>query len=85
MKTDQEIKKAINLHFNLTEDMYNTMIQMLVLHQMLEENNPTKKERKMLEKRLEELQYHFTYELQENNPIQIKLYRNFLNLTENQK
>ena len=83
---ENEVKNAFkDLQFNITEDMYNTMLQMLILHQMLEENNPTKKEQRLLEKRLKKLQYQFTYELQENNPIQIKLYRNFLNLTENQK
>ena len=57
---ENEVKNAFkDLQFNITEDMYNTMIQMLVLHQMLEEFTPTKKEQRLLEKRLKKLQYHF--------------------------
>ena len=39
-----------DLRFNLTEDMNNTMIQMLIVNQMLNENKKlSKKERKLLE------------------------------------
>ena len=54
LKMREEFK---NMRFNITEDMYNTMLEMLVIHQMLEDFNPTKKEERMLNKKLENLQY----------------------------
>lgn len=76
---ENEVKNAFkDLRFNITEEMYNTMLQMLILHQMLEENNPTKKEQRLLEKRLKKLQYHFTYELQLHNSLQIEIFRKFI-------
>ena len=41
LKMREEFK---NMRFNITEDMYNTMLEMLVIHQTLEDFNPTKKE-----------------------------------------
>ena len=41
-------EKFKNMRFNITEDMYNTMLEILVIHQMLENFNPTKKEKKCL-------------------------------------
>ena len=67
-----------NMRFNITEDMYNTILEMLVIHQMLEDFNPTKKEERMPNKKLENLQYHFTYELQIHNPMQIHIYNKFM-------
>ena len=75
LKMREEFK---NMRFNITEDMYNTMLEMLVIHQMLEDFNPTKKEERMLNKKLENLQYHFTYELQIHNPMQIHIYNKFM-------
>ena len=49
LKMREEFK---NMRFNITEDMYNTMLEMLVIHQMLEDFNPTKKEERMLNKKL---------------------------------
>ena len=62
-----------DLRFNLTEDMNNTMIQMLIVNQMLKENKKlSKKERKLLEQHKNELLEIFRIEFRRNNIEQIK-------------
>ena len=74
------IEKIQDLRFNITEDMNNTMIQMLLVNQMLKENkNLTKKERKLLEKHKNELLELFRIEFQKNNVKQIKQYHDLMN------
>ena len=69
------IKKIQDLRFNITKDMNNTMIQMLLVNQMLTENkNLTKKERKLLEKHKNELLELFRIEFRKNNKKQLKIY-----------
>lgn len=68
-----------DLRFNLTEDMNNTMIQMLIVNQMLKENKKlSKKERKLLEQHKNELLEIFRIEFRRNNIEQIKQYNNNL-------
>lgn len=68
-----------DLRFNLTEDMNNTMIQMLIVNQMLKENKKlSKKERKLLEQHKNELLEIFRIEFRRNNIEQIKQYNNLM-------
>ena len=74
------IEKIQDLRFNITEDMNNTMIQMLLVNQMLTENKSlTKKERELLEKHKNELLELFRIEFQKNNVKQIKQYNELMN------
>ena len=69
-----------DLRFNLTEDMNNTMIQMLIVNQMLNENKKlSKKERKLLEQHKNELLERFRIDFRKNNVEQIKQYNNLMN------
>ncbi len=69
-----------DLRFNLTENMNNTMIQMLIVNQILKENKKlSKKERKLLEQHNNELLETFRIEFQENNVEQIKQYNDLIN------
>ena len=69
-----------DLRFNLTENMNNTMIQMLIVNQMLKENKKlSKKERKLLEEHKNELLEVFRIEFRKNNVEQIKQYNEFMN------
>lgn len=69
-----------DLRFNLTEDMNNTMIQMLIVNQMLKENKKlSKKERKLLEEHKNELLELFRIEFRKNNVEQIKKYNELMN------
>lgn len=68
-----------DLRFNLTENMNNTMIQMLIVNQMLKENKKlSKKERKLLEQHKNELLEIFRIEFRRNNIEQIKQYNNLM-------
>ena len=62
------------LRFNLTEELNNTMIELLLTQQMMKENKLTKKERKLLENHKAELLEDFRKEFQRNNIEQIKKY-----------
>ena len=67
------------LRFNLTEEMNNTMIELLITQQMLNENKLSKRDRKLLEHHKSELLEQFRLEFQRNNIEQIKLYKKLIN------
>jgi len=68
-----------DLRFNLTEEMNNTMIQMLITQQMLRENKKlNKEERKLLEEHKNELLELFRIEFQKHNEEQIKKYHELM-------
>ena len=74
------MKKLEDLRFNLTEDMNNTMIQMLIVNQMLKENKKlSKKDKKLLEEHKNELLELFRIEFRKNNVEQIKKYNELIN------
>ena len=55
------------LRFNLTEELNNTMIELLLTQQMLNENKLSKRDRKLLEHHKAELLEQFRVEFQRNN------------------
>lgn len=67
------------LRFNLTEELNNTMIELLLTQQMLNENKLSKRDRKLLEHHKAELLEQFRIEFQRNNIEQIKLYKELIN------
>lgn len=67
------------LRFNLTEELNNTMIELLLTQQMLNENKLSKRDRKLLEHHKAELLKQFRLEFQRNNIEQIKLYKELIN------
>lgn len=67
------------LRFNLTEELNNTMIELLITQQMLNENKISKRDRKLLEHHKAELLEQFRVEFQRNNIEQIKLYKELIN------
>ncbi len=73
-------KQLQDLRFNLIEDMNNTMIQMLIVNQMLKENKKlSKKDKKLLEEHKNELLELFRIEFRKNNVEQIKKYNELMN------
>ncbi len=73
-------KQLQDLRFNLTEDMNNTMIQMLIINQILKENKKlSKKHKKLLEEHKNELFELFRIEFRKNNVEQIKKYNELMN------
>lgn len=67
------------LRFNLTEELNNTMIELLITQQMLNENKLSKRDKKLLEHHKAELLEQFRLEFQRNNIEQIKLYKELIN------
>ena len=67
------------LRFNLTEELNNTMIELLLTQQMLNETKLCKRDRKLLEHHKAELLEQFRLEFQRNNIEQIKLYKELIN------
>ena len=67
------------LRFNLTEKMNNTLIELLLTQQMLNENKLSKRDRKLLEHHKVELLEQYRLEFQRNNVEQIKLYKELIN------
>ncbi len=65
--------KLNDLRFNITEDMNNMFIEVVMLRQMLKENKLSSKDRKLLEKELKELTTLFVMEFKKNNVEERKI------------
>ena len=70
----KDLGKWKDLRFNLTENMNEMMIEMLITRQMIKENKLSKKDKKLLQNYLNELLEIFRFEFQKNNQEQIKMY-----------
>jgi hypothetical protein len=75
----KKITKLNDLRFNITEDMNNMFIEVVMLRQMLKENKLSNKDRKLLEKELTELTTLFVMEFKKNNVEERKLYNELIN------
>ena len=75
----KEITKINDLRFNITEDMNNMFIEVVMLRQMLKENKLSNKDRKLLEKELKELTTLFVMEFKKNNVKERELYNELIN------
>ena len=75
----KKITKLNDLRFNITEDMNNMFIEVVMLRQMLKENKLSNKDRKLLEKELTELTTLFVMEFKKNDVEERKLYNELIN------
>lgn len=73
------MEKEWNLRFNLTENMKNIMLDLLIVQQILKESKLNQKERELFEKQKEELSVLFKMAFQKNNVEQIKKYNELMN------
>lgn len=74
------IVKMVDLRFNLTEEMNNMMIELLITQQMLKEiKNLSKRHRELLENHKSEIMEEFKKEFQKHNVEQIKKYNELMN------
>ena len=74
------IVKMVDLRFNLTEEMNNMMIEMLITQQMLREiSNLSKRHRELLENHKLEIMEEFKKEFQKHNIEEIKKYNELMN------
>ena len=70
--------KMEDLRFNLTEDMNNMMIEILITNQKLKDSSLTEEDRKLLEEHKNELLEQFRIEFQKHNVEQIKKYHELI-------
>ena len=72
-------KQLQDLRFNITEDMNNMIIEIIVIRQLLKENKVNNKDKKLVEKELKELTELFVLEFRKNNVEQRKIYNELMN------
>ena len=73
-------KQLQDLRFNITEDMNNMIIEIIVIRQLLKENKVNSKDRKLIEKELKELTELFVLEFRKNNVEHRKRYNELMNM-----
>lgn len=79
MKNEKKLEKFSELRFNITEDMNNMFIEIIMIRQILKENKLSKKEKVLFEKELKELTTLFIIEFRKNNVEERKIYNEFMN------
>ena len=72
------IEKYKNLRFNLTNNMRDLIIEIVIINEILKENNLNIKERESLNKKRDKLLKLFKSEFQKHNIKEIKQYREIL-------
>ncbi|MGN1370679.1 MAG: hypothetical protein ACI4XM_00150 [Candidatus Coprovivens sp.] len=80
MKEEEKLKPIKDLEFVFTEDMKENVFEMLTLQQLLDNQELSKRERKLIEKQKQKLFNKFRTRLQELNPTQTLIVRQFLNI-----
>ena len=68
------IEKCKNLRFNLTNNMRDLIIEIVIINEILKENNLSIKERESLNKKRNKLLKLFKSEFQKHNIKEIKQY-----------
>lgn len=68
------IEKCKNLRFNLTNNMRDLIIEIVIINEILKENNLNIKERESLNKKRDKLLKLFKSEFQKHNIKEIKQY-----------
>ena len=72
------IEKCKNLRFNLTNNMRDLIIEIVIINEILKENSLNIKERESLNKKRDKLLKLFKSEFQKHNIKEIKQYREIL-------
>ena len=75
------IEKYKNLRFNLTNNMRDLIIEIVIINEILKENSLNTKERETLNKKRDKLLKLFKSEFQKHNIKEIKQYREILDTT----
>ena len=78
MNLKERLKPIKDLEFIIDEEMKETIFEMLAIQQMLENDELSRREIKLLEKHKKELIDIFRLKLRQLNPNQIEIVRAFL-------
>ena len=79
-RIDERLNPIKDLEFVITDDMKETIFEMLTIQQFLNSDDLSKRKRKMLEKQKQDLLDSFKTKLQQLNPTQTLIVRQILNL-----
>ena len=79
---EEKLKDLKALNFYFTDNMKQTLFDMMAIQKLLESDELDYKQQKELEKEKNRLLDIFRTELQENNPIEVSIVRAFLQMKE---
>lgn len=72
--------KIEDIKFNINEELTNTLLELLVIRQMLKENQLNKKDLLLITEYYQTLKTKFIKLFKENNKKEIELYKKLINL-----
>lgn len=81
-KMEEKLKDLKDLNFYFTDNMKQTLFDMMAIQKLLESDDLNYKQQKELEKEKNRLLDIFRTELQENNPVEVSIVRAFLQMKE---
>ena len=79
---EEKLKDLKDLNFYFTDNMKQTLFDMMAIQKLLESDDLNYKQQKELEKEKNRLLDIFRKELQENNPLEVSIVRAFLQMKE---
>ncbi len=82
---DKRLEPIKDLEFVISAEMEETLIEMLSIQQILDNNELSKRERKMLEKQKMKMFDEFREKLHTLNPTQIAIARTFISGKKNEE
>ena len=77
---EEKLKDLKDLNFYFTDNMKQTLFDMMTIQKLLESDDLDYKQQKELEKEKNRLLDIFRTELQENNPVEVSIVRAFLQM-----
>ena len=82
---EENLKDLKDVNFYFTDNMKQTLFDMMAIQKLLESDDLDYKQQKELEKEKNRLLDIFRTELQENNPVEVSIVRAFLQMKEDGK
>lgn len=82
---EEKLKDLKDVNFYFTDNMKQTLFDMMAIQKLLESDDLDYKQQKELEKGKNRLLDIFRTELQENNPVEVSIVRAFLQMKEDGK
>ena len=79
---EEKLKDLKDLNFYFTDNMKQTLFDMMAIQKLLESDDLDYKQQKELEKEKNRLLDIFRTKLQENNPVEVSIVRAFLQMKE---
>lgn len=81
----EKLKDLKDINFVFTDNMKQTLFDMMAIQKLLDSDDIDYKQQKELEKEKKRLLDIFRTELQENNPVEVSIVRAFLQMKEDEK